>query len=461
MLGAVAARLVVRHDALALTDNQTRLLAYAGTLLVAASLLLVSSDRPFPGFQAIPPTVGATFLILAGHFGSAAPSRWLQAKPLVVVGLLSYSAYLWHWPILAFLHYGRFDVSGSLGIAAFVATFVIAAVSFQYVEKPFRKSTRRFPQILVRQYIVPVGVVGLLAVASLKSDGLALRWFDQDYRTSLLQLRKATKAQYLYDYVCQKPRLEPADLQNDDCWIGENRNAGLKVLLFGDSIAAQYVGMLGAISEQAGFSFYNVEVGACPPVKYGIEASAHSTRLQDCQASLPPVWAAAEDFDVVILGSYWPAYYDRVPEFPEHLGATLGYLLERDIRVVLLGLTPVIPGFDRYCEEKSLSFPLMDCSMSSVPLDADVIRGNSRLRDLADSLPGVDYFDPNEYLCPNQTCAVFGEDGLSWYFDPYHISIPASWRLGNEILGSEGVPPAFDFGRAAGTSRDVTRSSAD
>ena len=180
--------------------------------------------------------------------------------------------------------------------------------------------------------------------------------------------------------MSQKPRIEPADLRNDDFWVGEDHDTELKVLLLGDSIAAQYVGMFGAIAEQAGFSSCNVEVGACPPVKYGIEASAHSTRLQDWQASQSRVWAAAEEFNVVILGSCWPACYDRVPEFPEHLGATLDYLLERDIRVVLLGVTPIVPGFDRYCEEKTLSFPLMDCSVTSVPLGAGVVRGKSRLR---------------------------------------------------------------------------------
>ena len=70
----------------------------------------------------------------------------------------------------------------------------------------------------------------------------------------------------------------------------------------------------------------------------------------------------------------------------------------------------------------------------------------SRTAHFADSMPGVEYFDANEYLCPDRLCGVRGDDGLPRYFDSYHMSIPESWNLGSRIVASDGVPPIFELG---------------
>ena len=81
------------------------LAAGAGLSMILASVLLLDEDHAFPGILAVPPCLGAALLILAGMDKQPAVTRLLSTRPLVAVGLLSYSLYLWHWPILSFARY--------------------------------------------------------------------------------------------------------------------------------------------------------------------------------------------------------------------------------------------------------------------------------------------------------------------------------------------------------------------
>ncbi len=79
--------------------------AWIGLVLVVGSLFLLSEHRVFPGWQAVPPTLGTGLLIYAGLDGRTLTARFFSLRPLVAVGLVSYSAYLIHWPILSFMRY--------------------------------------------------------------------------------------------------------------------------------------------------------------------------------------------------------------------------------------------------------------------------------------------------------------------------------------------------------------------
>ncbi|WP_420587368.1 acyltransferase family protein [Ruegeria sp.] len=83
--------------------------ALIGAVLIIGSILLISDHTPFPGITAIPPCLGAAFLIWAGMYGRSMIARFLTLRPVVWIGLISYSLNLWHWPVLvaARVQYGR------------------------------------------------------------------------------------------------------------------------------------------------------------------------------------------------------------------------------------------------------------------------------------------------------------------------------------------------------------------
>lgn len=116
--------------------------AAVGLLLVAGSVVLLHRGLPFPSLYALPPIVGSVLIIVC-----ATPHNWtgrlLAFKPLVWIGLISYSAYLWHQPLLVF---SRIYIGSELSVVwivlNIVLTLVLAGLSWRFVEQPFRQRQR-------------------------------------------------------------------------------------------------------------------------------------------------------------------------------------------------------------------------------------------------------------------------------------------------------------------------------
>ncbi|HBC58012.1 MAG TPA: acyltransferase, partial [Gammaproteobacteria bacterium] len=114
------------------------LLALVGLVSILFSLVYVTESHDVPGFAAVPVVLGTTLLIYAGLHQQTFINRIVSTKALVLVGLVSYSAYLWHWPIIAFLKYSSLEITTTIGISVILATFFFAILSYQMVERPLR-----------------------------------------------------------------------------------------------------------------------------------------------------------------------------------------------------------------------------------------------------------------------------------------------------------------------------------
>lgn len=112
-----------------------------GLVLVAFSGLWLTGSMPYPGYLALIPTVGAAMALHGGAAGSRAMlTRWLSAKPVEFIGDISYSLYLWHWPLIVFYQAKTGSEPGLMaGLALIAASILLAALSKRYVEDPFRR----------------------------------------------------------------------------------------------------------------------------------------------------------------------------------------------------------------------------------------------------------------------------------------------------------------------------------
>ena len=113
-----------------------------GLLLITYSIFAYNDQTPFPSVYALAPTVGAALIIIfATH--KTVVGKLLGSKLFVAIGLISYSAYLWHQPMFAFVRERSFDEPSTclMGILA-VLSFVFAYFSWKYIERPFRNKYR-------------------------------------------------------------------------------------------------------------------------------------------------------------------------------------------------------------------------------------------------------------------------------------------------------------------------------
>lgn len=122
------------------SNVQRNLVSCTGLGLIVFSVGFYSEATRFPGASALAPVLGASLIIYSGiGGGSSLVSRLLSLKPMVYIGLVSYSLYLWHWPLIVFAKYLIFRELTPLEITGIIfATFVISALSLKFIEQPFR-----------------------------------------------------------------------------------------------------------------------------------------------------------------------------------------------------------------------------------------------------------------------------------------------------------------------------------
>ncbi|MGO4834830.1 acyltransferase family protein, partial [Rhizobiaceae sp. 2RAB30] len=138
------------------------LVALLGAGLLAFGVVAVDPSGVFPGVAAIPATLGATLLIATGAGGSTAVSRVLSLAPFVRIGKISYSLYLWHWPVLAFMRYVYIETTPATMFVAAALMLGLSVASYRYVEVPCRKSSLPTRLIFARMLLLPGAAVGAM-----------------------------------------------------------------------------------------------------------------------------------------------------------------------------------------------------------------------------------------------------------------------------------------------------------
>lgn len=121
-----------------LSGRTSNLLATIGLILVVASFIFINPSMSFPGWVALVPCVGTGLLIWVHGLQKTWVSKFLSYKPVTFLGLISYSLYLWHWPILAFANYWFPEPGATVLINCVIASFLLSAISWKWVETPFR-----------------------------------------------------------------------------------------------------------------------------------------------------------------------------------------------------------------------------------------------------------------------------------------------------------------------------------
>ncbi len=173
LLGAAVAQPLIRE--LRIPARLIRVLNYVAIFALLLPIVFYSDATPFPGLAAVPCCLGTAWLLWSGRCGTITlVQTGLSARIPVAVGRISYSLYLWHWPIYVFIAYYE---AGEIGwVARAVAlslTFVLAVLSWRFVEQPIRYA-RRSP------FVVFVGAfIGSCVLAGWAGHHLAFRWGTQ------------------------------------------------------------------------------------------------------------------------------------------------------------------------------------------------------------------------------------------------------------------------------------------
>jgi peptidoglycan/LPS O-acetylase OafA/YrhL len=216
------------------------LLAAIGLVLILVCGWVYSSRIPFPGIAALPPCMGAAMIIAAGKTGKSLVGRLLSLKPVVFVGLISYSLYLWHWPIIMFQRMSMLQIPNAsdhvLKGTTLVIAMIVATLSWWLVETPFRSGSLKLTGATAFQFAGGTAAVMLACgLAILTFHGLPSRYTSRQlalaaYLDSDVPARSGTC--FLESGGLTTPRYDATNCLRQD---PSKKN----YLLIGDSHAAQ------------------------------------------------------------------------------------------------------------------------------------------------------------------------------------------------------------------------------
>ena len=378
------------------------------------SVMMIDKGQIFPGFLYLLPTLAAAGFIWGGFNNTSQLAKFLNNRVILWVGRISFSAYLVHWPLLAFYRYGYGEPSIPAQLVLLSLIFFLAYLNWRFVEEKFRHKSLPFKQLLIRQAFGPTLLVSLISVGVIYSDGFGIRHFSSQYENQLLVNQNNAKAPNSYKHVCQYWRLEQGHLADDNCVLGKGNTP--KVLLWGDSNAAQYIGVLESIANKQKWSFRNISHAACPPIFSGVAKFVTAKRLSDCLSSIELVRSTLEQYDTIIISSAFHYYIEKNDDYFIHFFEALTMLSETH-KIVVLGNVPVFDNFDRNCLAKAITYPWLKCDYVADTKKIEEI--NKTLSRFTESSPKIHFASLNSWLCKEE-CTPY-KAGRLIYYDGSHL----------------------------------------
>lgn len=419
----------------------SQLVGIAGLALILYAVFGFDRDTPFPSLYTLVPVAGAMLVILGASPHTYA-GRLLGMKPLVAVGLISYSAYLWHQPLFVYARHLSVGEPGTLTmLGLFAASMALAYLSWRFVEKPFRNSSLVSRKTLivfgttVSSMFVALGGAGYLSngkperfdyvSAAFPGYELNNKKLQEDSWKILRQTMKGNNAGKKYD--------------EKDLWFSADENR-IKVLIVGNSHSKDLFNLFALNAEL----FQEFEFA-----RYGAQIACLGDSTNRFFAS--PNYRAA---DVVLVSTRWEeARLCDGKTLGDIEGARkLASIAQQDGKLAVIASNSLaFPAFGRmtYTDQAILSAAKRQSSLNGPAgrqtLMQEINRAHFNLKDSSGDVgalnarllrftseTGLIYLEKREYLCdePGKACFGINADFRKSFYDYGHYTIDGARTFG-------------------------------
>lgn len=462
LLAGVLAALL--HGRVKASGKLAASLSNAGLILTLAGLVLIPGNVDWPGVWTLLPVTGAVMILLFGETPSLS-QRLLKLAPLQMIGLISYSAYLWHQPVFSFLEITNHLPDSKAGLALIVAvTLAISFLSWKFVEQPFRK--RVFAPAFGRGVLLASAcLIIVFSVGGHVTKGYPARMPANVHEVLLYS------NSYSGSYRnCLYNREEIAGLDIDQsCVFGAD--VAPSVAIWGDSHAGAIAEPLGIALGAVGRSLKQFALSSCQPIPNLLNSG--QSRAERCAEFNAKVFAKlldSPDLETVVFFATWDNYFrngerqnmfgtmeadgffsyprGQGPDLPDQerragivreLGTVVGLLTAAGKKVILLASLPSpdvdIPVY--FAGEVWNGKPLPD--RYGYPVEIFRFQADTGRQMLAEAARGAAHagravvLDPAEIFCDQFECTVIADRKLL-FVDGDHPSLAGSAVLVPKIV---------------------------
>ncbi len=398
-------------------------------LILYAALFLDKNN--FPGLNAVFPVVGATMVIYSGiHNYDGMVHKALSLKPIVFIGLISYSLYLWHWPLIIFYKgYWGSDLGVGVQFGITVASVVMAYLSYRFVEQPFRKSGYSPAKVII---------IGLLVIViSIISSNLLKKHRLASWRITETLDEKVTRPN---QWV--KKCSSEGGAYSSECIIGANKD-NYEVILVGDSHASHFIPMVLDWAKGNGLTVRLFMRGACKTWIDSDKLRRKNGKIDqycmDLSANFFKTLEEDKHIKYIFLAQ-------RFPKATEQERKSLERIKSYGKNVIFLGATPEFKEEPNHCFVKNYLlitkiFPRGNAGDKCFELDDEF---SNKLLEKVDNqfIPmlkelEIPYFNPRSYITSGKD-----SEGNLIYLDNNHLNIYGAQFLTPyfiEFMGDMGV----------------------
>lgn len=436
-------------------------IALIGAMLIVVPICVYNDSTPFPGAAALLPVLGSALLIATP---SSIVAFALGSRPLVFIGLVSYSWYLWHWPLLSFASVASvWPLQQSNALVIVGVSFILAVLTYYLVEKPFRRPGVSDDRTLWR-YATALAVLALPFALSALLAGIPQRFSPQ---VAKIEDIAGDREACLVSYGATSP------VMGRNC--ERSGNGEPAIALIGDSHAAALAPGLRAVAQERGYQLYVFTKSSCPPLtdatRYMPNHPRHAAECSTYNAKVMDLLRENDAIKKVILAGYWSAPMREAesgsryilpgadgaeqaenkngPTLESALASQVAQLRAMNKDVVLLqdvplfNFNPVRAVLQRAIPFRSAFGGWLDGDRDLTPYDAPmnaVANFKDPVRDIITrvaekSPPGVVLIDPFDALCPRARCSFSTVDGAPLFIDNQHLS-----TLGSEVAARAVLP---------------------
>jgi peptidoglycan/LPS O-acetylase OafA/YrhL len=405
------------------TKKTNSFLSIIGIVIILVPAVLLNKSSSFPGLNALLPCIGTALLIFTGKEdkNKGIVNKLLLNKGLVIIGLISYSMYLWHWPIFVFIKYLGFNLDGLVRIFSLVLIFMLSYFSWRFVEQPFRiRYKYNFKKTLLFIFLPSLAAITLIYAVLDSKDGFPERFPE------LSEFTPKTN----YPNKVRKQCFDKFKIGNcEDCFLGIKKDT-LDGMLIGDSFANHTAAFLDVLAKDAELYIHDSAAGGYPLMN-GLN--------DDGSAHFPEQYAVdrlnyAKKFKNIFIAANWESLSDPKNK-ATYLSTikTLGELVKTGKKIIVFEAlrTTTEMNIQRaklikakipvYFSERNFSFP-------------EYKRPNNYIiNEIKRKFPSIIIINLNELMCENGNCKI-ELDNTIVYRNPDHLNTSGAILLGESYL---------------------------
>lgn len=403
-----------------------------GIVLVMASIFCLDQSAVWPGWLAMLPVLGTAMIIFANRQKSPFTTTPVSA----FLGRISYSIYLWHWPIVVALYYRGLSASPVAIAIGIGLSVMLGWLSFTFVESASRRRDRRPAFLLLPQGIISVAAMVCIASASVfAAHGIPQR-ASPAFRDLAGKLALAQTANgWCFYSVDTDKKFKVGGGQN--CYLG-SKSPQATGLLFGDSYAGQYDPFWDKIAKENNLSINSVTTNWCfPSLQQTFTHPSRTRALEQCLSNRRYVEDHISQYPFIVLAGQWPTVISE-GNFPE----VEAFVDEASKKTNVLILMAAPAKFDinpRLVFESAL-FAGYKSYLDGIPrtVDEPVKAANEKVKALAGRYPNVIFISREEmFSTADRGQAIVDKTGIPYTVDGNHISIHGAEAAADNFMQTD------------------------